>query len=418
MRVLWFEVSIPGKYKDNGAPICGWQDSLEYIVRSSSEIELNIAFRGEEGMTEKIIDGIRYIPLVPNFSRHEKNVTNYIDRNNIAKKIIPLAVKVIHEISPDIIQVFGSEWEYGLVAKYTNIPVVLHMQGCIIPYTNMFHAPGYSVNDELLQSIWHPRRFRNILRKQKFIKSWALMEYECFKSVRYYMGRTDWDRHLVELFHPGAKYYYCSEALRPSFINNESLWKPHANRDILKLITIGCSGFRKGMDVLLKTANLLKKNNIKFEWHLCGQLGYKNLIEKKTGLRFEDNNIVLHGFVGPDDLVKLLIDSDIYVHPVYLDNSPNSICEAQYLGLPIVATYVGGVPSLIENGKDGILVPANHPFEMTYQIIRLAHDLDLQQNLSDASVLKAHKRHNPNAILRDLLNCYHSVIQQNISKPK
>lgn len=409
MKVLWFEVTVPGKYKNDGTPIGGWQDSLENIVRKCPDIELVIAFRGEEGMEEKNIDGVKYIPLIPLFTRHERDVLNYIDRNNIAKKVLPLAVQIVRRVSPDIIQVFGSEWEYGQVQKYTEVPVVLHMQGCIMPYLNTYYAPGFSVADEIIQASWHPRRQRNVRRNQKFLHSWAEMERECFKSVNYYLGRTEWDRHLVELFHPGAKYFYCSEALRPSFVNGARIWEPH-HRSQLKLVTIGCSNFRKGMDVLLKAANLLKKKNIDFVWHLCGQIAWKEMIEKKTGLKFEDNNIVLHGYVSSDDLVDMLLDSDIYVHPVYLDNSPNSVCEAQYLGMPIIATYVGGVPSLIENGKEGILVPANHCYEMAYQIMRLANDKGLQQNLSSATRERALKRHDPNSILKDLLSCYHSIL--------
>lgn len=66
--------------------------------------------------------------------------------------------------------------------------------------------------------------------------------------------------------------------------------------------------------------------------------------------------------MNSDKLVELLLESDLYVHTAYIDNSPNAICEAQYLGMPIIATYVGGVPSLIEQGKDGVLIPANDPF--------------------------------------------------------
>ena len=105
-------------------------------------------------------------------------------------------------------------------------------------------------------------------------------------------------------------------------------------------------------------------------------------------------------------LVKYLISSDLYIHTAYIDNSPNSICEAQLLGIPIIATYVGGIPSLIENQKDGLLIPANDPYSLAFEIIKLFGDEFRQKKYSLNSKLKALKRHNPDIILNDLIKVY------------
>ena len=74
MKVLWFEISVPSRYENDGNPTGGWQDSLEEIVRSSDEIELAIAFQGIKGMPRKSIEGVEYIPLVPQASYLEKKI--------------------------------------------------------------------------------------------------------------------------------------------------------------------------------------------------------------------------------------------------------------------------------------------------------------------------------------------------------
>jgi len=109
-------------------------------------------------------------------------------------------------------------------------------------------------------------------------------------------------------------------------------------------------------------------------------------------------------------LVNQLLCTDIYVHTAYIDNSPNSICEAQYLGLPIIATYVGGIPSLIENGLEGVLVPANDPYILTNEIMSLAIDRERQIKYSKNSRKRAIMRHNPKIILKDLLNIYNNLL--------
>ena len=49
------------------------------------------------------------------------------------------------------------------------------------------------------------------------------------------------------------------------------------------------------------------------------------------------------------------LKSHVFVCPSSLENSPNSVGEAMLLGVPVVCSNVGGIPSLLEDGKEGIL---------------------------------------------------------------
>lgn len=411
MKVLWFEVTVPSRYKSDGIPVGGWQDSLEDIVRQCNNIELSIAFEGMTGMTAKNIDGVSYIPLTPRYSIVAKLKRKY-NRWIKAEKIVPLALKVIDDVKPDIIHVFGLEWEYGQVAKYTQIPVVIHMQGCLMAYKNFSYPPGFSIADDELRAGLNLKRQIGIRMRSHLRISSLKLEKSNFKAVKYYMGRTDWDHHLVGLFHPGSKYFYCSEALRPVFYKSINVWKPHTINKCCRMLTVGTSGYLKGLDVILKTAHILKEQNFDFEWNIAGGLGMKKIIEKEIGLKFEDNNIRFLGFRSADQVIQLMMNSDLFIHASYIDNSPNAVCEAQYMGMPIIATNVGGISSLIKTEKEGILVPANHPYEMAFCIIHLFKDKEMQKAFSTETRKRARERHNPQVILKDLLNCYKSLINE------
>lgn len=414
MKVLWFEISVPGKFKGDKTPVSGWQDSLEQIVRTCKDIDLTIAFEGTKGMAPKEVDGVKYIPLVPHYSFWDIKYRNHSNRWNRANKVVPLAVKCIEEVQPDLIHVFGTEWEFGQVAKYTYIPVVIHMQGCIAPYNDALFPPGYSISDRILQAGCNIKRQWDIWRDRKYLDTWEDMERSNFKAVANYMGRTEWDRQLVEIFHPGAQYFHVEEALRPSFIESSEVWKPKTGSHKLRLITTGCSSHWKGMDTLLKTAHVLKEQGVAFEWLVAGNMGaLRQEIEKKEHLCFADNNVNILGFTGPDALKSLLLSADMYVHTAYIDNSPNSICEAQYLGLPIIATNVGGISSLVIDGKEGKLVPANSCYNMAYEIMTLAKDADRQKMYSENGKEHARKRHEPENILNQLLECYNYMQKNN-----
>ena len=412
MKVLWFEISVPGRYKSDKTPVSGWQDSLENIVRTCNDIDLTIAFEGTEGMMPKEVDGVKYIPLVPHYTFWDKKYRNFSNRWNKANKVVPLAVKCVKEVKPDIIHCFGTEWEFGQVAIYTDIPVVIHMQGCIAPYNDALFPPGYSISDRILQAGINLKEQYHIWRKRHFNASWRDMEQSNFKAVSNYMGRTEWDRQLVDLFHPGAKYFHVEEALRPSFIDNAEDWKPKEGNHNIRLMTTGCSSHWKGMDTLLKTAHVLKETGLDFEWLVAGNMAKQKEVERKEKLNFADNNVKILGFTGPDELRKLLLSSDIYVHTAYIENSPNSICEAQYLGLPVISTNVGGIPSLVIDGEEGKLVPANSCYNMAYEIISLAKDVNRQNKYSEATKLHARKRHDPCNILARLLQCYRFLLNE------
>jgi glycosyltransferase involved in cell wall biosynthesis len=66
---------------------------------------------------------------------------------------------------------------------------------------------------------------------------------------------------------------------------------------------------------------------------------------------------------------KKSVDYDIFINTTNFDNTPVSVMEAMALGLPVVSTNVGGIPYLIENKKDGLLVEKNDPQQMTEAII-------------------------------------------------
>ena len=154
--------------------------------------------------------------------------------------------------------------------------------------------------------------------------------------------------------------------------------------------------------------------NFDFEWFLAGKISNLDFIEWKENLKMKNLNIKFLGMIDPELLIQNLIKSDIYIHTAYIDNSPNSISEAQILGLPIIATYVGGIPSLIENEVDGILIPANAPFSLSSEIMKLSKDKIKQRFLSQNAVLRARDRHDPVRISESIHFVYDQLNKSNI----
>lgn len=408
MKILWLEVTEPSTYVSRKAPIGGWQDSLERIVRTIPEIELVIAFVSDNYYEVKKIDGVIYVPIHAKWSLKEKIFCKYWDV--YVNKVLPNVKLVVDEYKPDLIHVFGTEWPLGQIASYTDIPVVIHIMGAIVPYNNANYPPGYSYRNLQCAYWWNPIKLLKFWKGERNRKNREIWECCTWNVVENYMGRTQWDCSLSRMMHPGRKYFHVEEALRAVFLTGDYMWKlPNGQK--LRLVSTGCGTFWKGPDMMLKVAQILMSLGVDFEWNVVGYMDdtIKSIVEKHEGIRYKDCNITILGFKQPDELVNILCNSALYVHTAYIENSPNSICEAQCLGIPIVSTNVGGIASLVRHNIDGVLVAANDPWQMADAIVELFKDKERMSRYSENSRSFAICRHNDEHIKEQLLFCYKSL---------
>lgn len=409
MRILLFYVTTPHGYLDDGSVNGGWQDSLLSLLMTVPDIEIGIAFEGSKDMRPIKKNNIQYYPVVADYNFWDVHFRKFVNRWTKVDEKINIAVNYVNDFKPDIIHVFGSEWEWGLIAERVEFPVVLHLQGIISGLNKCNYPPQYSALDEICYNFFHPLRIKRILMKQRYLESWEEMERCNFKAVRNYMGRTAWDYIMSSILQPEAKYYHCDEVLRDSFYSMDKQWTQNDKKEH-QILTVGCYNHWKGPHLILQTAKVLKEMGVNFHWYVAGRMSDKSFIEYKEGSTFRENNVELLGNVPASELSDMMSSMDIFVQPSVMDNSPNSLCEAQYIGMPIIATMVGGIPSLVHDNIDGLLVPANDPFCMAYKISTLLKDKNLQLRLSDQARIVAHQRHDKELILESVLNCYKDII--------
>lgn len=409
MRILWFSVT-PSLFNphSNGHNGGGWIASLEQIVRKNKDIELGVAFNFPDNGFKYENHGVVYYPIpAKKRSLADKLFKKRDNTDNISKYL-----RIIEDFKPDLIQIFGSENEFGAICRLTRIPVVIHMQGCLPPYHNALFPVGMKKSDFLFKK-GLSLNYRIIgLRSEKAFRNRAEMEIETIQSCKYFMGRTEWDKSLIDLFNPGATYFHCEEALRDSFINSNKQWK-YSDGKKKTIISVISRPWYKGCDLILKTAALLKRfSNIDFEWKVYG-IPEMKFYESVYGIKAKDVNVHPMGTASKEELVDALCSASCYVHTSYIDNSPNSICEAQILGVPVIATNVGGISTIVDDNKDGILFPANAPYTAASLIKKVTKNRTIAEGLSSNAIAKATARHDPDKIGERLAYIYNSIIQEN-----
>lgn len=412
MKVLWFSVTPslfnPHSNSHNGG---GWIASLEQIVRREPMIELGVAFHFGSENKRYDTDGVSYYTIAGDTRNAiAKLLTPHKPDHNVARYL-----EIIEDFKPDVIQIFGSENDFGLITAHTKVPVVIHMQGSLPPYHNALFPQAMNTWDFVVgKGLTLQRRLMG-LRSDKAFKKNASREEGIIAQCPNFMGRTEWDKNIVHTFNPNARYFHCEEALRDSFFSNGKNWLFPDGKE-LRLISVISTPWYKGVDVILKTAQLLKLQlGDNFRWDIYGTRDIR-FFEHKYGINAKDVNVNVCGTASKEQLVEALCSSHCYIHPSYIDNSPNSLCEAQILGVPVIASYVGGIPSLVKHGETGMLFPANDPFTLAALVQQVCSDKSIAVHLSDAGKTVATRRHDSQAIGNRLFEIYQTIIKEHQAK--
>ena len=421
MKVLWITSSdtfyySDGTSKNNSYNGVGWVASQQLHMMRNGACELAIMFlTSDKSAKNKEIEGVKYYPIIHSPGRlkklwgyyHPESMDVYVSSSlQVAEAIV--------DFCPDLIHVFGLECPLSDIITDTKVPCIVHLQGILSACMTSFFPPAIGISEtKKYGSLIRERILRNgFVHAYNMMKKGAIRERRLFLKYSNFLGRTDWDHAITKMYsRADSNYYHVDEILRPEFYNAECT-APRDNIDCINIVSTISPTLYKGLDQILRTAEELSYHGIRFQWTVIGveeNSEYCRLICKVLGMH-PDNRVKLIGCKSASEIVSIFQDTDIYFHPSYIDNSPNSICEAQMLGIPVIATNVGGVSSIVDNGKSGFLVPANEPHIAASHLIELSRNFYLRQSLSRSGRDCAVRRNNPQKIINEILNIYNRLI--------
>lgn len=331
----------------------------------------------------------------------------------------PYWVRIKNEYKPDVVHIHGTELSHGLayINACSSDKVVVSIQG-LTSVISMYYDYGIS-RKELLRSITFRDIFRGtILKDKKVYKQRGEYEVDLLRKVKHVIGRTEWDKSHVWAISPSAKYYFCNETLQSAFY--EGRWsyencKPHT-------IFISQASYPiKGFHQVLKALPLVLKHYPDTKVRVAGSYrqmatlkdrlkmsGYENYLNQLIAALHLENSI---SWLGPIDVTQMkteYLTSNVFICPSSIENSPNSLCEAQMLGTPCIASYVGGTKNLVPNEYCGKLYRYEEVEMLAFAICSI-----FEKSASfDNTIMRntARGRHDPIANAQSLLRIYNSVL--------
>lgn len=158
--------------------------------------------------------------------------------------------------------------------------------------------------------------------------------------------------------------------------------------ELIHFLFMGDLTFSKGVFDLLEVVGEIA-NDLKgrVKVHVCGKGEVSKVKQSIRDLEIEDI-VVFEGWVSGNEKNHLLNTADVYILPSYKEGVPISILEAMSYGLPIVATAVGGIPEIVIDGDNGLLIKPGDKKSLGKAIMKMIDDEDYRLRAGESSCCK------------------------------
>jgi glycosyltransferase involved in cell wall biosynthesis len=417
MKVLWFSntPALGVNYIDKNSVIKGtggWLYSLNKELQNV--VDLSITFHYPYKISDFTFENTKYYPIYTGNIIIE-NLKRRFFKNIYNTDFLNQYLKIIKKINPDIIHIHGTENSFLCLLGKTEIPIVISIQGNLNVISHKFNVGfnGKYLNCKIgkitLKSLFFGRD--SFFNSYQNMKKMAKIETNYFKLADYVIGRTDWDNRISRIFAPKSKYFFGSELLRDRFYLEQ--WKNDYKGGKIVLFSTNGDNYYKGFETICYTLKLLYELDMNVEWRVAG-VSESSLINIITKKELKDNypkeGLILLGKLDVDELINNLKGAHIYIMASHIENSPNNLCEAMFLGMPCIATFAGGTGSLLNDGEEGILIQDGDPWAMAGAVVELMNDLKKALTFGKNARKRALLRHDKEIVSEQYVLVYRNIL--------
>ncbi len=416
MKILWLtNVVLPefcGEYNIKKTYSGGWMTGMLSKLNSVDDIEIELCFPiiDESKVRDGKYGGIVYYSLWMGRGERKK------------EEIAADAKKIINKSRPDIVHIWGSEFEHAHIM--CEVLKEIHFQNVILDIQGIqfFISERYTkgIPDDWIDYS-SEKDVPSILELNRRSMHCAEAERRCFISVDSFIGRTRWDKNYVIQVNSNACYFHCDRILREAFYKTSRFWDYGSCEKHSVFISQAGSTY-KGVHFFLQAMTLLVPLYPDIKIYIGGDDSYinGNKLGRKTPYgeyilylirKYElDPYIVFRGRLDDQAMIEEYLRANVFCSCSITENNSNSTCEAQYIGTPVISSYVGGMGDIVEDKKTGLLY-CYDDIRMLAGLLCYAFDYpDEMIQMSKNERVVAAKRHEPSHIVDNMNAIYRAVL--------
>lgn len=424
MRVLWIsntifpdacvELGIKPQVKE------GWAvSSANALFDLNTDLRIAVASL-YSGNDLKIIDKYKFkyylIPIWPDDQYYDKKKETYYR-------------EVIKDYNPDIVHIHGTEYPHSLACAKAcgEIPFVISIQGLVSTCWKYLNGglSDYDIKDEISIKQNLKEKIKSILgmslkkTAQEEMKIRGIYETELIRQTKNVIGRTSWDKSVIWEINPSANYFFCNETLRPVFYDKQWTYETCEKHSIF--VSQGNYPL-KGLHKVIESLPLVLRDFPDTILYVGGHdilndpqyknYGYAKYIKSIISKLNIEKKIKFLGFLDEEQMSVQFEKSHVFVSPSSIENSPNSVGEAQLVGTPCIGSYVGGTMDMIKDEETGLLYRFEEIAMLATKICDLFKDEEKCKSISYLAKEEATRRHNRENNALNLLNIYSTILNQ------
>ena len=296
----------------------------------------------------------------------------------------------ILEINPDIVHAQGTIVSYSTAAALVRnkYPVLLTVHG-----TATRDIKYYSGLTFVLFKLVHKPNERYVVSK---IPNIIIVAPQVKDIIS---GMTDSKIHII----PNGVDFEDVQNIQPKSTEHPSI------------LFVGRLAKIKGVDILLKAIPVIKEKIPAIHIYIAG-LGpqEEELKELVKELNIEEN-VEFLGFISGGNKYAWYKSVDVCVFPSRHDSGPIVLLEAMACGKPIIASNVGGIPFMVEDGKTGFLFESGNVGELAEKIVILLKDKEMQEKMGEAGLEKV-KEFTWEKIAEQTVKVYKEVLSKGVKE--
>ena len=419
MRIMWLCNMAPGAVRAVTGGISKgalWMDHIFSDLRNY-DMQIRILYADGSGKVNGQLDA-----LCSYASFYENEPHKY--RCELENRF----VQELNQFDPDLVHIWGTEYGHTL-AMANAAEKTGYLEKIVVSIQGMCSVIARHYAEGLPVRVRYGNTFRDFIKRNNIVdqhRRFVLrgkMEVEALRKVKHVIGRTDWDEACTTQINPEVHYHFCNETLRQEFY--EGNWQYDACKKH-RIFASSCEYPVKGFHYLLEALAQVVKSypdaevvvagadpfprKIRFE-KLRKSVYAKYMLDliKKHGLQ---DKVKVLGFLSAEQMRREMLESNVFVLPSTIENSPNSMGEAMMLGVPCVASDVGGVANLIDHKKEGYVYQSTAPYMLAHYIMKVFAMEDAAEAMGKAAQRRAAVTHAPEINCKQLLDIYETIARE------
>ena len=174
------------------------------------------------------------------------------------------------------------------------------------------------------------------------------------------------------------------------------------------IVSVGRFAPEKGHQYLIEALNMLDREEVAWRCTFLGEGELETELRALTAEYGFSERVMFPGFC--EDVFSVLLTADVFVLPSLHESSPNALIEAMGIGMPCIASDVGGIADLIEDGKNGVRVPPQDPGALAAALRRVLSEPDLASELGRNARASIQQKFDSTASIQKLEEIYSGLL--------